>query len=556
MHCDMGSLYPPVTGPELVHTRNSSTVRRHLATCKQRVLYDVAVGAVRRLQSRPTLCQPLHAVLRPARKPRVVLNLRPNLNQLLPDAPFQYQRFTDAVRLATPGCFFAKLDLSDCFHSFPVAPASSSLLTFELDGDFFQYVRLPFGLITSPFWCERFLGVLDHRLRRSGVTHVRYVDDFFLVGPSAAAVSQAMATLRQSVLAFGLCLNDGKTEGPVQRLTFLGVGIDAISCTLYVDPDKVHNIRSVLLSVRSSRRVTRKALQSLCGKLSFAAQAVPSARPFFHSLLDRTRGLPHPWSAVRLFPADHEDLEAWAFLLRRWNNTSRWRPAEPVVLHHDASRSANQGGFGFILESLPADFPSSSLPLALRGGYGFAGVFAGPDVGVAQAESIQWSELFALVFSVALYAPFVRDRDLLLVTDNIADVHIVNRRRTAQHQLLRLLRLLCTTCMFYNIGFRAEHVAGVDNVTPDFLSRPELHAHAPLARPPATHRPIRLLHIRSSLLSQVQVPGGPAGLCYATISESSLPSVLPVQDGSAQLPPTPLRRPPTSSTAASSGSTR
>jgi hypothetical protein len=143
------------------------------------------------------------------------------------------------------------------------------------------------------------------------------------------------------------------------------------------------------------------------------------------------------------------------------------------VITHDASGGA-QGGFGFFLKSLPADFSPSHLPDALREGNGFAGVFSDED-SLLNERSIQYGELFAMATSVAMFAPYLKGRAVLLETDNETDVHIINRQSTACPDLLRLLRYIYATCAHYNIDIWAKHVAGANNVLADYLSRPAKH---------------------------------------------------------------------------------
>ena len=95
----------------------------------------------------------------------------------------------------------------------------------------------------------------------------------------------------------------------------------------------------------------------------------------------------------------------------------------------------------------------------------------------AVTHSIQYAEMFAIAASVALYAPYITGHALIVYTDNLADVHIINRQATKAPALLPLLRSIYATCANYNISIHAIHIPGTENVLADFLSRPSLHAH-------------------------------------------------------------------------------
>jgi hypothetical protein len=104
------------------------------------------------------------------------------------------------------------------------------------------------------------------------------------------------------------------------------------------------------------------------------------------------------------------------------------------VIHHDASG----GGVGFFLSSTPRGFDPASLPLWLQPGSAFSGSYTAEHA-ARNDHSIQYG---AIATSVALYGPYLRDQALLLMTDNIADVRIINRQRTKSPALQVLLRTI------------------------------------------------------------------------------------------------------------------
>ena len=116
----------------------------------------------------------------------------------------------------------------------------------------------------------------------------------------------------------------------------------------------------------------------------------------------------------------------------------------------------------------------------LREGVAFAGCFSAEQNCQLRNKSlsIQWAELFAVAYSVALYGPWLADSCLIVVTDNMSDVSIINRQSTRSAELLPLLRAIYATCVRYNILLKAQHVAGEDNVVADFMSRPDMHMYA------------------------------------------------------------------------------
>ena len=138
------------------------------------------------------------------------------------------QSIQTAVQPSSTGCFYGKIDTSDCFLSFPVHPESQRFLAFELDGGYYRFKRLPFGLCSAPLWADRFLRCIDFAFGQAGITHVRYSDDFLIIASTATAVQDAIALACDILGSHELVVNKSKTEGPSQSITFLGLGLDSL----------------------------------------------------------------------------------------------------------------------------------------------------------------------------------------------------------------------------------------------------------------------------------------------------------------------------------------
>ena len=192
-------------------------------------------------------------------------------------------------------------------------------------------------------------------------------------------------------------------------------------------------------------------------------------KPLLFELTDQTCTLV---SSPSLAP----DLQMWLHILRSWKDgVCKWSRSGPEIpFFHDASKAGDIGGFGFYLGALPPDC-TLALPHALTHGNGFAGSFS---PGLLAQHDIQWAELFAIAFGLALYGPYLRDRCVLLWSDNLADVTILNKQSTRSPELLLLLRAIYSTAAHYRIRLRAKHIDGDKNHLADLLSRPKEHKHS------------------------------------------------------------------------------
>jgi hypothetical protein len=457
--------------PRHTHLPNTSAVYDNKPFVRERIHYYRTLRALSVLSQPPSIVHPLHVVTKDGRKQRLVLDLSKNLNQFIPQIPFRYQSLSDAVSMASPGCWFAKIDISNCFLSFPVSRRCRDYLNFEFEGVFYRFDSMPFGLSAAPGINELLLAVVDFEFKRRGIRHIRYCDDFLIMHNTQAGCRKNLSLALSILREFGLVPKDSKTVGPARRLEFLGVGIDSVKQTLFCTPQRVKAIISLLAELRNLKRTKVRHIQSVVGKLSFAAQVLPGARPFMRRFIDLIRGrLSGHW--VTIDAAARRDAGWWCSYLSVWNGRMRWRLPQGPTIAHDASLE----GFGFVLEEAAGLYfpPLLSLNCGISGCWDEC-----HRKMVASSGDIQWAELFAIVYALHCFAPFIRDSSVTLITDNIADVAIINRQSTKNKHLLVLLRALYATATDFNIYLTAIHRSGVDNIIPDALSRVSIHRFCP-----------------------------------------------------------------------------
>ena len=453
---------------------NSKSVDKHFSVCKERLKVYQDLGAVA-LCGKPSLVHPLLAIEKEGRKVRLCLDLSRNLNEKIVKRRFKLQSLREAVLLSTPGCYYAKMDLSACFLSFPLSPASADMCGFSFGGKNFKFTGVPFGLSSAPRIVSLLLDVVSSVLIDKGVVHVRYLDDFLFIGSSAGQVRAAMCVAAKVFKDFGIVNNLEKCEGPLQRLEFLGILIDSLAQNLSVPEHKLRALRAALADVLSARSVSSRRLHSILGTLSHLSMVLPAARPFLRGVIDdlRYRDVNNLRGPRRLSAATREEMSFWLNHVSKWNGSQKWvSSSAPVVMASDASTE----GFGWVMESAPPAV-ISRLPPGLRPGCAFAGSWA-TEVRDLQSSSkhIAWGELFSPVRAVQLMGSALSGAHVVFVLDNKTDVDIINRRKTRSPRLLALLRELCVASLKFGFSFTAIHRPGALNILPDVLSRPISYA--------------------------------------------------------------------------------
>ena len=95
---------------------------------------------------------------------------------------------------------------------------------------------------------------------------------------------------------------------------------------------------------------------------------------------------------------------------------------------------------------------------------------------VEQSRSIAWRELLAVVVACRSWGSLLKGRRLLLFCDNESVVTIVNMETSKCPLKMTLVRSLFFIAVNINFDIRLKHVAGVENIVADLLSRGRLDA--------------------------------------------------------------------------------
>ena len=170
--------------------------------------------------------------------------------------------------------------------------------------------------------------------------------------------------------------------------------------------------------------------------------------------LEYTRNVKKAWHKVRLSKDAKSDLRMWLIFLQDFNGCSIipdqfWREDSDLQLFTDAS-----------------------------GGIGFGGFFAGswfqekwPESVSQSSHSIAWMEFFPIVVAFSLWGHTLQGKRIIIRSDNLAAVHIINKQTSKCPRIMSLLRFFVLQCLKYNVSFKAIHIPGVDNIIADALSR-------------------------------------------------------------------------------------
>ena len=378
------------------------------------------------------------------------------------DFRLSYTTIDEAVRLIFAlggrGSLLAKVDVRAAFKLIPVRPDQRRLLGFRWNGHFYYQTALSFGSRSSPRIFNDFADCLEALFQqRAGRTEIRkYLDDFWAVcpGDAPADAAQAYAGMIQICATVGVPLAAEKCTEPSTRMTLLGLDLDTDRLTIALPADKLLALRDTLQQLLGQHKCTRRALQSLVGRLVHAARCVPAGRAFSRRLLELAGSVTGPLHRVRITAAARADMRWWAAFLPTWNGTS------PLL----DPRGADGGQPVFFTDSARYGMGAwcADRWWAVRWPAGFVG---------DAAPSMTFLELIPLLVACVVWGDDWRGRRVLVRSDNMGVVGCVARGWLGDPRIMALLRHLLFAAARRAFSLEVRHVSTLANGPADALSR-------------------------------------------------------------------------------------
>ena len=372
------------------------------------------------------------------------------------------------------GALIWVVDMAEAYRRVLLHHSFHKFLGFRWEDMIFRYACLPFGLSSSPqiysafAECLRQIVLFSHPslFFVNGVPVIRnYLDDFFAVHSDSTKAWSQYRLFRQWLVYLGIPTQEWKCCAPAVQAIILGFLYHSINRTVSIPQSKLHqiiqNIQSIL---KLKRRISRRELAVITGKLNWCCQIIFGAHSMIRSLefLIDTR-IPWDKKSLRLTSQAKADLKWWINILQSpFTSVSfDWIIKNPATadIHvwSDASGS-NRLGFG-AYSSLGHYFQIKWNSIPLPSNFNW--------------DDISFPEFLALTVAAIIWAPQFTGKAVHFHCDNSAVVSMVIKRSTPKYRpdLLRLSRWLTQVALFYKFYFWIQHIPGLLNIEADNLSR-------------------------------------------------------------------------------------
>ena len=219
---------------------------------------------------------------------------------------------------------------------------------------------------------------------------------------------------------------------------FLGIEIDTKQMCKRLPNERMQALKVELDYFAKRKSANKKQLQSLAGKLNWAAGVIYGGRVFLRQILDAIR----PHHKYVISPAIRLDIQWWTNFMSIFN------------------------GCSLILDALPATSLSTDACDVGTGAYYEGEWFycnLSADCPELENEHINLKELAAVVLAIQRWAPLWANKRVFVWSDNTSTVSSINRCSPRSPKLMKCLRYVFGLSAIYNFRMTASYIPGIQN---------------------------------------------------------------------------------------------
>ena len=328
---------------------------------------------------------------------------------------------------------------------------SIHLLGWCFENKFYFDVMFSMGSKSAAFCCQKTTSAITYIFGENGYDSVNYLDNLQAAEMDSRG-DEAYDCLGWILSTIGIKELTKKATPPVYIAVFLGILFNTISMTLQITPDRLAEIKILLENWMTKQSATLKEMQSLLGKLNFAASTVRSGRIFVSRLINVLSSFPKH-GRRKVSREIRKDIEWWLYFMEDFDGIT-------------------------IMPQINWDAPdtvfSSDANLTTCGGHSYNTVFYKrfPAWLLARSDiSINEKELITVVVALKLWRNNITNRNILACCDNQVSVEVVNSGKARNRFTQACLHEICFILVKSNAVLKLVHISSESNRIADCLSR-------------------------------------------------------------------------------------
>lgn len=381
----------------------------------------------------------------------MILNLK-SFNKHVTYHHFKMDSVWTAIRLMTPNCYMASIDLKDAYYSVPIANSHQKYLKFEWNNRLFQFTCFPNWLACCPRKFTKLMKPVFATLLQLGHLSSNYIDDSCLIGPDKGACEHNEVDTVKFLDSLGFVIHPEKSVFiPTQKLVFLGFILDSVLMHVCLTPDKALNLKQAAADLLLSTNPTIREVARVLGLMVSSFPGVAYGPLHYRCL---------------------EGDKTTALKMTQWNFNAKMcisdQAKEELTWWIDSIETAynpiNRGDVDFTITSD-----------ASKQGWGAAcndcstgGLWTAEEA----MEHINFLEMLAVLFALQSFHTLIHGKHIRVMVDNTTTESTLNQMGTSHSpKLNNLAKAIWDWCIKRNIWLTMARIPGCDNVQADKESR-------------------------------------------------------------------------------------
>ncbi len=375
-------------------------------------------------KSNSNFISPAFPILKKNGEIRLVVDFR-HLNTLTEKIPYQLPNMTDLLSTFDNAKIFSSLDLTMGYHQVVLSQSTKYLTSFIINGQQYEYNRLPFGLVNAPLFFQR---IMNNLIGDKKFVKI-YLDDLIIFSKTEEQHIKDIESIILLLYQNNISINFSKSSFFKTSIKFLGNIVSASGIS--PDPTRIENF-NFNFNIK-----IKKQLQSLLGFINWFRPYVRNLSQRLFSITEKLKDSVIKWTKENNNTIKEIIEEIKKGVLLHFPNYQL-----PFELYTDASEIA----IGSILK---------------QGNY-IIGYYSYKLKSSERNYTVMEKEAFAILKSLDHFKTIICFAHIDVYTDNSNNLFYSNNSSKRIYRWKQLLN---------EYNYSLNFVPGIDNSAADFLSR-------------------------------------------------------------------------------------